>query len=797
MPTVFSAFLRPLVRFLDYGAQPKYHGKTIIPGLKNKVEVTWSDYAIPHVVAADEFDLLLAQGYLHAQERLWQMEMSRRFLSGRMAEIFGNFALPWRDLSTQFRGRTAADFDYFVRLLGIRTAALASVGLLSEREVRQLNAYSTGVNRYIEQCGSRPPWEFRALRHQPEPWTLEDSLTINKGFAFLLSTALYSRLNFLVIAAHLKDQPAKLQSLMPHYPFEAPTITEATWNQARALWEFTRGASQAGGWHPAGHGSNSWVVAPDRSTTDGALLCNDPHLRMTLPSNWYVMHLQAEICSAEKTPYEVWGATIPGLPYAQLGRNRWIAWGVTAALCDDVEIYRERLHPVETNRYLHANRWHPMIHRTEHITVRGKGIVERSVRSTHHGPILSDFITGNTATEVLAVKWTAHEPSRELHALFGVNRARDWHEFLNALGKHTAPSLNFVYADVGGNIGYALAGKIPARRQGSLLPLEGWFESNEWQGFIPFDELPRLFNPPDGVIAAANNKIVGPSYPYHLSPFFEPPHRIQRIEELLAARERHSPVDLAAIQMDTVSRHAFELVEALRDDLNGAADGAGPVSNAVQRLLQWDGDCSESSVAATIFHVFHQRLLSNLLTDTLGEELIPAYTEILNQCLVPTDTILKNPSSVWFQSRSRAQLVAQSLAEACSFLEQTLGSQSRRWHWGRLHALLLNHPFSRTVWLQPLLAIGPMPAAGDGTTVNLGFYRHSNPYRQTVGASLRFIIDLKQPDNSGFVLASGQSGHPLSKHYADQNEPWRQGHLLPFSGERSPSDALRLVLEPK
>lgn len=797
LPTVFSALLRPFIGFLQRGAQPKYNGELTIAGLKKSVQVIWDRYAIPRATAANEVDVFLAQGFLHAQERLWQMEISRRFLSGRMAEIFGNFSLPWQDLSTQFRGRTSVDFDYFVRLLGIRHVAVASAGLLSELEHQRLRAYAAGVNRYIEICGKKLPWEFRLLRHEPEPWTAEDTLTINKGFAFLLSTALYSRLNFLAVAARLKDQPDKFRSLIPTYPDDAPTIARALWNQTRSLWEFTSTAMESSGWYPGGHGSNSWVVAPSRSQTGGALLCNDPHLRMNLPSMWYLMHLQAENCAGIVDPYEVWGATIPGLPYVQLGHNRRIAWGVTAALCDDVEIYREKIHALEPQRYLHANQWRQFDSRLESIAVRGKNAIQRTVRSTQHGPIISDFGAPCAAQEVLSVRWTAQEPSRELRALFSLNCARNWSEFLASLADHSAPSLNFVYADVEGNIGYALAGKIPARsQQPSLVPLEGWKNENDWRGFIPIEELPRLFNPPGGVIATANNKITDASYSYYLSHFFEPPHRVARIQQLLAAREKHSPDDMAAMQLDVVSLHARALIEILRPDLTRVDDDDAFARSAAECLLQWDGSCSESSVAAAIFHVLHHRLLRNLLVPALGEDVFSAYVEILNQCIVPTDAILKDPGSAWFCDRSRSELVALSLKETCADLKQALGENLEAWHWGKLHQLLMNHSLGRISLLQPLLAIGPIPAAGDGTTINLGFYRHSNPYRQTVGPSLRFIADLKNLTETGFVMASGQSGYALSAHYADQSELWRRGQRISFSSLQPAPAQTGLVLKP-
>ncbi len=320
--TGFSALLRPFIHLLDKGSLPKYHGELAIVGLKNRVQARWDRFAIPHVFAANEHDLFLAQGFLHAQERLWQMEMSRRLFSGRMAEIFGDFSLPWRDLSTQFRGCSCADFDYFLRLLGIRAAAVASLDVLPEQDQLRLRAYCDGVNHYIQQCVRKLPWEFRLLRHEPELWRPEDTLTIGKGLAFMLSTALFTRLNFIAVAAKLKDEPEKLRKLFPSYPDDAPTITRAIFHQTRGLWEFTSGVLAASDWHPAGNGSNNWAIAPSRSTSGGAILCNDPHLRMTLPSIWYLMHLKAETGGAEQNGYEVRGASIPGIPYMGIDRNQ-------------------------------------------------------------------------------------------------------------------------------------------------------------------------------------------------------------------------------------------------------------------------------------------------------------------------------------------------------------------------------------------------------------------------------------------------------------------------------------------
>jgi penicillin G amidase len=787
--TGFSVLLGPLIRLLDKNSLPKYHGESTLAGLNNVAEVRWDRFAVPHVFAYNELDLFCAQGFLHAQERLWQMEMSRRFFSGRMAEIFGDFSLPWRELSAQFRGRSCADFDYFLRLLGIGAAAVASVDLLSEQDQLRLRAYCSGINRYIEQCGRKLPWEFRVLRHTPELWRPEDSLTIGKGLAFLLSTALFTRLNLIAIAAQLIDQPAKLRTLFPSYPDEGPVITRAVWDHVRGLWEFTSDFLASSDWHPAGNGSNNWAIAPGRSAGGSAILCNDPHLRMTLPSIWYLMHLK------EQDGYEVWGASIPGIPYIQLGHNQWIAWGMTAAVCDDVEIYREKLHILEQDRYLVGHRWQKLETRRELISIRGRQPRERIMRWSRHGPIISDFNETYSGQEILSVRWTAHEPSRELQSLYAVNRARNWDEFQKGLRYHTAPTLNFVYADRDGNIGYILAGKIPRRAEvPSLLPLEGWDEQNDWQGYIPFEELPHVYNPPDGFVASANNRVTDSVYPYYLSHFFEPPHRIRRIRELLSGRKKFSADDLAAIQLDNVSLHAKELISSLEVDLAHLVDENSIVKTAADRLLSWDGRCTVESIEATLFHVFHHRLLVNVLGPALGEELFCAYVEILNQCIVPTDRILNDPTSVWFKDRSRFQVVTISLRETCAELQEALGDNLEEWHWGSIHRLHMNHALGRLDILKPLLGID-LSTPGDGMTINMGFYRHSNPYSHTVGASLRLVVDLGNWQASGFILPSGQSGHPLSAHYRDQLNYWLGGkRIVLFT---PPGDESRcLVLKP-
>ena len=788
---LLPSLLRPILRYWGRNAAPKTHGTLVIPGLEAQVRVRWDPYAIPHVYAASEHDLFLAQGYLHAQERLWQMDSTRRFLCGRLAEILGEREVPGGELSVRFRDKSSVEMDYFMRIMGIRRAACASLRILPQESVDRLLAYSQGVNRYIETHLNSLPLEFRLLRCQPGPWLPEDCLTIGKGFALFLSSSLFTRLTWSALAKKLKGREAKLASLAPH-PAAGPTITDCAADQAASILRFIGGTFQRSDWALGGQGSNNWVVAAGRSSTGKPILCSDPHLRMTLPSVWYLMHLK----SAEE--FEVWGGSIPGSPCVHIGHNRHIAWGVTAGLCDDGELYREKLHAQEADLYLVGSRWEKMASEEEQITIRGAAAVTKRIRFTRHGPLISDFAplrVGDTS-EALAFKWTAHEPSEEMRCLYGVNRARNWKEFLDGLSCQTAPSLNYVYADTAGNIGYSLAGKIPLRPTSpSFLPLPGWDETFEWKGYIPFAELPRLYNPPEGAIATANNRVAGAAYPYYLSALFEPSYRIRRIRDLLTANEKLSPEDMAHMQKDAVSLHGRETVSILRADLEKIAEPS--LREMAERLCGWDGDCREESLEAALFHLFYERLARNLLVQDLGEELYAAYTELFNQALAPVEGILKDSQAAWFASRSRSELVEQSLRESQASLKQRLGADRRKWHWGRLHTLTLHHAFDRIRILASLFSLGPFPSPGDAVTVNMGFYRHSNPFRHVVGPSMRMIADLGDWRKGRFILASGQSGHCFSPHYGDQTELWRRGSYVPLChDERSMERWPVLLLEP-
>ena len=654
---LLASLLTPLLRFAARKNLPKRRGTVHLPGLGKDVRIRWDPFAVPYISAHNEADLFFAQGYLHAQDRLWQMDLNRRVFSGRLAEILGDRPIPRGDFSRHLRSGNLTGVDHFMRVIGLRHTAALSLPLLSERSAQAVEAYCGGVNAYIAAHQRRLPVEFRVLRCEPAPWQPVDCLTLAKGFALFLSSALMTRLTFLALHARLENDPDKLRSLAPRYPSWGAPVTRAVSDQGAALLRFINGSFADAPWYPRGQGSNGWAVDARHSKEDHAILCNDMHLRMTLPGIWYlnhlrtVNHLRTGDGSGGTPTFEAAGVSLPGSPFVYVGHNRDMAWGFVAALCDDGDLYRERIHPERPDLYRTPDGWAEFESRRETIAVRGRRPMEVVVRHTRHGPVLSDILAATPHDsdlpdrEVLSFQWVAHTPGNELGLLDGVNRARDWSEFLSGMAHHVAPSLNCVYADTRGNIGYALAGRVPLRprQEPSWLPLEGWNAAHDWTGTIPFDELPRLYNPPEGMVASANNRIADPGYPYYLSDLFEPPYRIERIRHLLTRGTPLGMEDMARIQLDTRSVQAERLLTALRLELGEIAREEPSLRHCVELLDEWDYDCGTQSAGAALFHVLYHRLMWNIWGKDLGEDLFTSYTEILNQAVAPLDGILLGP----------------------------------------------------------------------------------------------------------------------------------------------------------
>ena len=757
-----ARLLTPLFPPLPSRLTLKRNGRQTVVGLDGPVTISRDHLGIPTIHAQADSDLFFGFGYAMAQDRLWQMDLYRRLARGQLAEILGDRPLAGRP-GARLQPASVVQLDSLHRALGFVRVAHASHGIISSEARSVLERYAAGVNAVValmQEARCLPP-EFYLLGYEPEPWRPQDSLAVGRFIAWMLCFAARAEL----VLGALATRP-DLFPLLPMYPEGEPVIV-------------------AGGGFLGGGvgGSNSWVVGPGRTQSGHPLLCNDPHLPMGLPCLFCQVTLRG-------TGYHVGGATVPGIPTIIIGANAKIAWGVTSAMPDDADVYRETLHPSDPHLYAFEGQWRRLKVGVEEIRVRNGPARRIAIRYIPHGgadcPLLSDILPLDTP---LSLRWTGLEPSREMDAVLKISRAKGPEEFRDALRDFALPAQNFLYADQSGNYAYFCAGRFPRRRRGDgPFPVDGSSGASEWQGDIPFDELPSLINPPSGLIATANHRIVDETYPHQLTYLWEPGYRARRITELLE-REGLDVADMAAIQGDVVSLQARAVVRQVLAPVAGELTGRA--RRGADRLLQWDFRMAAESGEAALYHVFYERLRFLVLADRLNQvapDLYRGYFSLLHLPVNPVARILEEGDPGWMPG-GRAVVVGRALEEAVAFLEGELGAEER-WAWGSLHALTLRHPLGagrdwRSRLLNRILQFnrGPFPHPGDGMTVNVAAYLLSHPFEPGVGPAYRQIVDLGSLHQSLWVIPGGSSGDPLSPHYADQLPDWRHGRYHPMMPE--------------
>ena len=755
-------------------------GEVTLAGLEAPVEVLRDAHGVPHIFARSERDAQFALGFVHAQDRLWQLEMNRRIGSGRMAEVLGP---------------TALDTDRFLRTLGIRRVAAANVRALDAESRDLLAAYAAGVNAFLEQ---KPvlPLEFWLLRVMPEPWSEVDSAAWAKMVSWDLGGNWRSELLRLQLASRL---PVAIQEFLPPYPGDAPPELPDL-RQFYGVLE--KEPAQVSAVDMPG-ASNSWVVSGARSASGKPLLANDPHLGLTAPNVWYFAHLQAP-------GLDVIGATLPGVPGIVIGRNARIAWSATNTGPDVQDLYLERLDG--RGGYLAPDGRRAFAVVRETIKVKGADDVQLAVRISRHGPVISDVLQAaldaTPRGHALALAWTAlAEDDTSLAALLRLGRASGWPEFLDATRSLHAPQQNLSYADVDGNIGFIAPGRIPVRKPENplhgLAPAPGWDARYDWAGFIPFDELPHAFNPPSGKIVSANHKIVPPGYRHHITSEWEVPYRARRIDALLDELRRHDRASFARIQADVVSLAARELLPRMV-----AIQGQSPEADDVLKwLAAWDGAMLPERAEPLIFNAWLREFDRALYADELG----PAFRgQWRSRALFVANVLAdRDGQARWCddvrtpRTETCDQLLAASLESALADLRKRYGSDPNRWQWGAAHEARLRHrPLSRSEWLRRTFDIS-VPSGGDDYTINRGqmdYGDDSAPFENRHASSLRAIYDLADPQASLFIHPGGQSGNPLSRHYRDFAPLWARGDYVPMISERAKLEAAgaeRLVLHPK
>ncbi len=725
----------------------------------------WRDsLGVPHLWAEDELDLARALGYVHAQDRLWQMEFFRRVADGRLAEILG---------------AGLVETDRFLRTLGMGRAAAENLRVLDAPELARLEAYAEGVNAWIgEHPGALPP-EFVALRFEPEPWEPRHTLAIAKIMSWDLADW---QLGLDLQGAVDRLGPERAADLFPTYPPGAPTILGAG-----AEWEGTGDGTAAAPVRPgsvplpripplaarmlesvsASRASNAWVIGGDLTRSGKPILANDPHLALRAPSLWYLAALHGG-------ETEVAGVTIPGTPAVVLGHTPGVAWGFTNAMVDDVDFFVERVDDEDPSRYLTPDGWAAFAVREETIQVRGAEPVVQRVRTSRHGPVLSDA-DPRGGGRVLAMRWTALDPSTTYRGLLAMNRARDAAGLLRALRDFDDPHQNVVFADTGGAFGYALSGRVPVRSSGDgLLPAAGWTGEGEWERYLSWEERPRVLNPAEGFVVTANHRVVGPDYPFRLGSEWAEPFRAIRITEMIRAGSKFTAADVSRQQMDVKDAFAdrylplaMRAAEAIRD------------ADAIRLLAEWDRRASEDSRAAALFYAWYEALRRRVGHDEFGGAPVYFPRAAMNRFLDAgggrwADDV-RTP-----ERETLEHISALAMREAL----ETAGRRS----WGELHSTRIEHALGASAPLERALSlnVGPFPRGGSPYTVNVAGYGSRPPFINSHGASMRHVVDLADPDaDGGFVVPTGQSGVPTSRHYRDQTPLWRAGRLWPIPLDRA------------
>jgi penicillin amidase len=762
-----------LLWWLD-ASLPELNGEYALAGVADPVRIVRDRNGVPHIYARTYDDAMFALGFVHAQDRLFQMESQRRIGAGRVAEVAGS---------------TGLTVDRMMRVLGLYRRAAADFEHLERDTQRMLEAYTAGVNAYLRHRREKLAPEF-LLGGEPEPWTTSDSLVWGKLMALNLSTGWREKL--LRAMFYQRLGPEKAAAFFPSYPDNGP-VTLAR-NRAAvpadlpllALWQAVPELLRRGGL------SNQWAISGTRTESGKPILANDPHLALDAPSLWYLVRI-------ETPELKLAGASVPGVPGMIIGHNGHIAWGVTTSYIDTEDLVVERVDPEQPGHYLTPEGGKPFIERKETIRVRFGADIEITVRETRHGPVLDDAIGARFRPtlqpgHVLALRapWLAPRDTTA-DALYGINRARNWDEFGQALARFVAPVQNFVYADVAGNIGYYVPGRIPARKNddGGLL-LQGWTESRPGASYIPFAELPQAFNPPRGVLVNANNRIAGPDYPYFLSRQWGDHYRATRIEELLAARPKHDADTTASIQGDHVSLMARDLLRYMLELPADRMPANVTAASALSMLRNWDGTMARDRPEPLVFTVWFAALNRRLYADELGPQggdfvsLRPDVVKlILSQHTKWCDDVTTEPVETC------GEMLAASLADALEWIEARYGTEPGKWRWGAAHRAEMRHRLFSFIPVIRDFGSLSIEADGDGRTVNkadMDVRNQRAPYAARHGAGVRAIYTLADLDASQFILSTGPAGHPLSRHYDNMLRDWRDIRYVRFARGRAEAE---------
>lgn len=685
---------------------PEYEGNTTVSGIKSNVEIYRDEHGVAYINADDQMDAVYALGYVHAQERLFQMDLLKRSVAGRLSEVMGSKTVP---------------FDRMFKTLGLEKTVEQNYSKLHPTSKQILEAYSNGVNAFINGDDIDYPVEFDILGYEPGKWKPKHSLLISKLLSWQLNISWWTDITYVHLLQKFGKE--KVMEILPDYPENAPTIIPEGIDEyadiSTDFIETDRRFRKFIGFEGTHIGSNNWVVNEEMSKSGAPIIANDPHLTHSVPSTWYMAVINSD-------QLNVTGFTLPGLPAVVIGKNSDISWVMTNVMADDADFYVEKLDSAK-QKYFYDEEWRKLGLRKDTIVVKDSSNVVMEVRSTHRGPIISGihpyeklYPDAEVEKPFVSMKWTAYDFSDELFAIYSINTAGNWSDFKEALSHYNSPGQNFVYADDEGNIGYICAAKLPIRESMSpTMIYDGTKANNDWKGYLPYSEMPKLYNPPENLIASANNKTVE-EFPYHISNIWEPPSRINRILELLNSKDKHSVNDFKKYQTDQVSLYSKRIVPHILKAFQNTEVQDRNLKTALELLDSWNFDMEKQSQVPTIYAVFFQKLLKNIFEDEMGEDLLNEFVFLANIPYKTIDQILNKGFVTWFndvttdKTESKKEIIRKSLVDALDELEKKFGKDIESWQWRKLHKLTLEHPFSGfNEMVDNLVNIGPFEIGGD------------------------------------------------------------------------------------
>lgn len=756
---------------------PNYSATIELPELQAPVTIQWDTYGVPHIYADNKHDLYMSVGYVHAQDRLWQMTVSQMAAEGRFAEFLGEDLVP---------------VDRLQRTIGFWRIAQKMEEQLPDSTRRMLQAYADGVNRYVELHQKELPVQFSLADMDPIRWTPTHSLALARLMAWELNIAWKTELTYNLLFQKLSANQLKALFSNPRVtqnltqPAPVDTGMTATIAPLLNIYNQYEKIRQIEGINT---GSNAWAVAKSKTNTGQPLLAGDPHLPLSIPGRWYEVHLHLKDRNLS-------GATLPGAPSVVLGQNDVLAWSFTNMMLDDTDFFEERMHPSDSSRYLLDSLAGEPIYgeltiQREVIKVKNGDDRTLTRRVSRHGPVISDvYPQQREIDKTISMQWTGLKPGQELQALQGMGWATGLQDFREAVKNFKNPAQNIIYADTAGNIALLPAAQVPIRSGNPIAVRPGWQSDLDWQGYVNYSELPAIINPERGWVANANNPVAGKDFPYYLSVYWQPDSRYERIRRYLSENDDLNSQAFQIMQNDTYSAYAQSVMSVVLPILINSEDT--DFTTAVNYFRNWDYSYDRSETAASIFDVFLLRLAENTLQDELGAE---TYQNFITYSALSARALLNmlENNSRFFDDTStgepetRTQIVRKSMEQALSFLTEEFGSEPAEWQWQNVHHLTLKPPFfgraaddssasaSLKLIVNNVFSKGPYDAPGTSTSINNGEYLWTQPYHMVIGPSIRRIVDLQDPRRSLSIIPGGQSGNPLSDYYNDQTQSWLNG----------------------